>query len=689
MKRKNTLRALLALALAAPAVIAPQLVGSARADGFDEADAGDPNDQAAAEYPDVPVGHWAYEAIDKLSKAGIIEGLPSGAYAGNKPMTRYEFAVAIARLLDRMGGTGGQGPQGEPGAPGERGETGAPGPAGATGPAGERGERGEPGDTFDHSQLATKAELQDAINALAREFRQELANLGYRVDALENRLAALENRVSAPPRTTITPSLLHRTGVFNPIYHDRGGRIIVTRDGNFPLGFGTIPTFPPRPGKDYSDGEGGFADEEDDTGTELASKKFSYTDFELRLTDRPTDRLSVNAALRSLGSTQEDAWTGEGQPDVGIFGGHAYIREAYAVADLSDRRLPLLGSNSGLTAILGRQRTRVAQGLLYDNDLSPTDQLHGMFNIGPFQISGFVGSTNNATFGTAVNPYIDSGAVKYIGLAGDFGPLFGGGGFFPFNPNAANSGAAAGFADPTNGGNLAFTDDNESLVRASMNLFRIGGQPVSLGITALMDGVQQEKGQGIDLTIPLFNRTVGIEYVRKTQYFNGVDADPDFAEGNASAYNITIPVLRTRLIDLNAAYGRASDEFEFFAASSANPYARTYGEAIFDRPLALGAPLLNTAGQAGDPAYAAAKKVYDINGTLRLFRRLPLDFRYYRAKGTNRADGSEMDLGEVYQVGTTFNLTPGVDLELKYGHYSPEGEYENLRYFRAGANIGF
>jgi hypothetical protein len=36
------------------------------------------------------------EALDRLSRAGIIEGRPGGVYEGNRPMTRYEFAVAIA-----------------------------------------------------------------------------------------------------------------------------------------------------------------------------------------------------------------------------------------------------------------------------------------------------------------------------------------------------------------------------------------------------------------------------------------------------------------------------------------------------------------------------------------------------------------------------------------------------------------
>lgn len=54
-------------------------------------------DAARAEYPDVPRGHWANEAVNMLSNAGVIEGLPNGGYGGDKMMRRYEFVVAIAR----------------------------------------------------------------------------------------------------------------------------------------------------------------------------------------------------------------------------------------------------------------------------------------------------------------------------------------------------------------------------------------------------------------------------------------------------------------------------------------------------------------------------------------------------------------------------------------------------------------
>lgn len=53
-----------------------------------------------ATYPDVPRGHWAEAAVVRLSMAGIIEGLPDGSFGGKRVMTRYEYIVTLARLVD-------------------------------------------------------------------------------------------------------------------------------------------------------------------------------------------------------------------------------------------------------------------------------------------------------------------------------------------------------------------------------------------------------------------------------------------------------------------------------------------------------------------------------------------------------------------------------------------------------------
>ena len=46
---------------------------------------------------DVPAGHWAKDAIDRLVERGIILGYPDGTFRGTQNLTRYEAAVIIAR----------------------------------------------------------------------------------------------------------------------------------------------------------------------------------------------------------------------------------------------------------------------------------------------------------------------------------------------------------------------------------------------------------------------------------------------------------------------------------------------------------------------------------------------------------------------------------------------------------------
>ena len=53
-------------------------------------------------FADVPADHWAYTAVDTLQRAGIVIGYPDHTYGGKRAMTRYEFAVAIARLLNQI-----------------------------------------------------------------------------------------------------------------------------------------------------------------------------------------------------------------------------------------------------------------------------------------------------------------------------------------------------------------------------------------------------------------------------------------------------------------------------------------------------------------------------------------------------------------------------------------------------------
>ena len=121
---------------------------------------------ASGPFADVPTDHWAYQSVDTLQKAGIVIGYPDGTYGGRRPMTRYEFAVAIARLLAQMNGKGGGG---------------------------------------DLAQLRSDLEGRiagntaaiDALRTLVNGFQTELTRLGQDVAAINARLDALEARVGA------------------------------------------------------------------------------------------------------------------------------------------------------------------------------------------------------------------------------------------------------------------------------------------------------------------------------------------------------------------------------------------------------------------------------------------------------------------------------------------------------------
>lgn len=49
----------------------------------------------ADNFPDVPDNHWAFEALQRLKKDGILVGYPDGLFRGNRPASRYELAVAV------------------------------------------------------------------------------------------------------------------------------------------------------------------------------------------------------------------------------------------------------------------------------------------------------------------------------------------------------------------------------------------------------------------------------------------------------------------------------------------------------------------------------------------------------------------------------------------------------------------
>ena len=98
-------------------------------------------------FMDVPMNHWAYDAIGQLAAHGILSGYPDGTYKGKQATTRYEMASALARALAVVD--------------------------------------------------MTKASKQDVemLKRLVVEFKDELEALGVKVAELDERVAVLEDRL--------------------------------------------------------------------------------------------------------------------------------------------------------------------------------------------------------------------------------------------------------------------------------------------------------------------------------------------------------------------------------------------------------------------------------------------------------------------------------------------------------------
>jgi hypothetical protein len=109
---------------------------------------------ASNPFSDVPRTHWAYEAISRAVEAGILQGF-DGKFHGEKLVNRYQMAVIIKKMLDKVGSMGGS------------------------------------------SGSGMKAEDIQNLEALTIEFADELALLNVKVSTLEDSFVELRNEVDA------------------------------------------------------------------------------------------------------------------------------------------------------------------------------------------------------------------------------------------------------------------------------------------------------------------------------------------------------------------------------------------------------------------------------------------------------------------------------------------------------------
>ena len=176
--------------------------------------------QGRGPFQDVPMDHWAYDAVTQLAQRGVFTGYPDNTFSGKRALTRYEFAVALQRMLVDVQrqiamNPGPKGDKGDKGDAGPRGPQGVAGARGADGPPGPIGPSGTP-----PARLAEldrlNALMRNDINALqklAQEFSSELAMLGADVDGIKKNMAALSDRVTK--LETAVSNLPKITGAIN------------------------------------------------------------------------------------------------------------------------------------------------------------------------------------------------------------------------------------------------------------------------------------------------------------------------------------------------------------------------------------------------------------------------------------------------------------------------------------------
>jgi hypothetical protein len=148
-------------------------------------------------FPDVPLPHWAYDAVDILAQARVLTGYPDGTFRGRRAVSRFEAAEGLARLRAEAVRKLALWNDHPFPAPGRRGEV---GPAGPRGPRGPQGPAGPPAPNVSEEltqiireQEAMRREL-DAVRRQFEESRLQLRALRESVGELRRQTETLGER---------------------------------------------------------------------------------------------------------------------------------------------------------------------------------------------------------------------------------------------------------------------------------------------------------------------------------------------------------------------------------------------------------------------------------------------------------------------------------------------------------------
>lgn len=108
---------------------------------------------------DVPKGHWAREAVEKLLEDGVLENYPDKTFKGDQVVTRYELAQVVYKIIERV----------------EKLEMIISGAV-----PGKKGEK------------KLSAEDLALVESLKKEFKPEVESLGKKIGKLETKVTEME-----------------------------------------------------------------------------------------------------------------------------------------------------------------------------------------------------------------------------------------------------------------------------------------------------------------------------------------------------------------------------------------------------------------------------------------------------------------------------------------------------------------
>ena len=333
---------------------------------------------AAGPFADVPADHWAYNAVKTLQDAKIVIGYPDSTYGGRRPMTRYEFATAIARLLPLLNTTN-------------------------TDVASKEDLAALRSDL--ESKLAANQAALDALTRLVNEFQPELQQLGQDVSAIQTRLSNLEGRVAA---VEAEQQRLRITGDLNIIGYAANS---TTRDGN--IGNAYIP-FANKNGVGLNGLGGGLGNTGGLPSNRFLENSAVYEDLLLHLRGRLSDTatayvdLDTGNYLQAVSNTARAGEFGFGSVfsgDTTSFGtDRTFLYQAYLEAPVA------LGPLGGADVKIGRFGTQFTKWTLKQQDADIYTNLYQTdsgniitdggwlgFKLGPVGVQGFAGKFDETT----------------------------------------------------------------------------------------------------------------------------------------------------------------------------------------------------------------------------------------------------------------------------------------------------